>query len=227
MMKTRISFTLIELLVVVAIMAVLMALLLPGFQAARESARALSCANNLRSLMSGQSYYAQDYHVYAYYSNYGGPPIVLLEGYIGVGVLLNDWYAKVGEPINYPPYVCPDEPRAISTGYRSWTGVTQPYGWNTVLGGWVYNPVSPPPPPIFPFVNADQVQRPSEILGWSDVKNHGIFFPPYIGWSGGAVIVMRHVRGSAARAQAVFLDGHCGVVDSDNYGDPRLYEPTP
>jgi prepilin-type N-terminal cleavage/methylation domain-containing protein len=225
MMKKRVSFTLIELLVVVAIISVLVALLLPAIQAARESARALGCANNLRSMMSGQSYYAQDYHVYAYYTNYGGPPVVLLEHYIGMGVLLNDWYAKVGEPINYPPYVCPSEPQAISTGFRTWTGVAQPYGWNTLLGGWIYRPVSPPPPPYFPFVNADQVQRPWQILGWADVRGHGIFYPPYFGW--GAVIVMRHVRGSVAQAQAVFLDGHCGVVDSNNYGDKRLYEPTP
>ncbi len=105
--RRRLGFTLVELLVVIAIIGVLVALLLPAVQAARESARRAQCSNNARQLGIA---------LHMYHDTIGVFPL---------GVLQDNLSAEFGFPrltwaIHLYPYI---EQKAIYDQFSFSTGV--------------------------------------------------------------------------------------------------------
>lgn len=140
--NSRCGFTLVELLVVIAIIGVLIALLLPAVQAAREAARRSSCANKLKQLgLATQTYH--DVHLQFPQGGQGGG--VAWSGFILPQLEQNALYEIVDPPAGNSEntagglsgnwregevrevavesvvdvFRCPSAPIALSKDYRS------------------------------------------------------------------------------------------------------------
>jgi prepilin-type N-terminal cleavage/methylation domain-containing protein len=105
----RLAFTLVELLVVIAIIGILVALLLPAIQAARETGRRCVCKNHLRQIgLATLNYHDQRKHLPPPKINtqftHHGSTLMLLLPYVEENHLYSqlDITKEVTDPVNYP-----------------------------------------------------------------------------------------------------------------------------
>ena len=126
MRKLR-AFTLVELLVVIAIIGILVALLLPAVQAAREAARRAQCTNNLRQIGIGLLNYESSKKSLPGGSSYQHPTwrgnwVTEILSYIEEKNVADKLDPKVGfdespnaafvANVVIPVFICPSDPRS-------------------------------------------------------------------------------------------------------------------
>jgi prepilin-type processing-associated H-X9-DG protein/prepilin-type N-terminal cleavage/methylation domain-containing protein len=140
----RLDFTLIELLVVIAIIAILAALLLPALLSAKQVARRIACAGNLRQLAIGFTLYADDADGYCLP---GRMPSVAGSSntyFVGNGLHYRPrWFVTMGASAGFYAFnqpspnsaedntKCVDNPVFLCPEVADWTNNRNyPYGYN-------------------------------------------------------------------------------------------------
>ncbi len=139
--KPRHGFTLVELLVAISIIALLLAILMPSLRMAREQAKSILCANNLRQTGLGFRLYAIDYDGYTVpngicYSQY--MPFLIRDNWnqhpVNLGTLYVYNYLKKPQV-----YYCPSatDPREkLDTKINPWW---EYHEWKYIKGYYTYS----------------------------------------------------------------------------------------
>lgn len=203
------NFTIIELLIVVSIIVILVALLLPALNKARERGKAIACLNNLKEVSHVMLFYADDWNGYSVYSQ-GGKPWTT--------VLKESGYVK---NFRLPFLFCPTFKEASMAPTASVQYTT--YGahkiwtvyWNDYIEMGFGNFLVEFSGSDSAYFCLPRVKRASELLFFADTTNLnksplvGSWMCPIRGMGTAKELQSFH---HDSRSNVVFVDGHAGAL---------------
>ena len=212
--KIRI-FTLIELLIVIAIIAILAGMLLPALNAAREKARAIKCAGNLKQYGMAIAMYAHTYQDYLLIQNPVNHKtgtigyIYQWGGYIQTELMPKmretDW--KAGRSINS----CPSRNKNYGAALTGYEQEAISYAHNTLALGAKDQGANPDA-----THKMSRLKQPAFYVGFCDsevwcIGSSGVLAKGR--WNGSKeydYVSFRHGN----RSNAVFIDGHAAPLSA-------------
>jgi len=211
-----------EILVSLAVIAILMVFLIPGFSAYRNLANIQQCAGNMRQQYAAAMAYAVDHGVLPGSINSGGVTFYRqVASYLGYDATKTARY--------FPVFMCPERPLA------ELTRIVEAKGGSINYGGYIYNPyVCGIPANSLPIRRLSEFRMPANVWMIGDGNGQA---SPYV-WKGQEAtvenrIAYAHLVGGIRKTQLLMLDGHIEFKSVEEmkanegnfWQDPRIPKP--